>query len=50
MIPRAPPQVISIMELQDGARISDSDEDSGLPQTDPHRALNVNLDSVNLEE
>ena len=37
------PQVISTMELPEGARLSDS-EDDGRPQTDPHRALNIDLD------
>jgi len=32
------------MELPEGARLSDSDEENSLPQTDPHRALNVNLE------
>lgn len=38
------PQVISTMELPEGARLSDS-EDDGRPQTDPHRALNIDLDT-----
>ena len=37
------PQVISTMELPEGARLSDS-EDDGRPQTDPHRALNIDLE------
>ena len=39
----AAPQVISTMELPEGARLSDSEEDSRLP-SDPHRALNIDLD------
>lgn len=31
------------MELPEGARLSDS-EDDGRPQTDPHRALNIDLE------
>lgn len=37
------PQVISTMELPEGARLSDS-EDDGRPQTDPHRALDIDLE------
>ena len=37
------PQVISTMELPEGARQSDSDDDER-PQSDPHRALNIDLD------
>jgi len=38
------PQVISTMELPEGARLSDSDDDDGRPQTDPHRALDIDLE------
>jgi len=38
------PQVISTMELPDGARLSDSDNDDARSETDPHRALNINLE------
>ena len=40
----ASPEVISTMELPDGARLSDSDNDDGHSETDPHRALNIDLE------
>ena len=39
-----PVQVISTMELPEGARLSDSEDDSR-PETDPHRALNIDLEA-----
>jgi len=32
------------MELPDGARLSDSDNDDARSETDPHRALNIDLE------
>lgn len=42
-VPVVAPQVISTMELPEGARLSDSDDD-GRPQSDPHRALDIDLE------
>lgn len=42
-VPHVAPQVISTMELPEGARLSDS-EDDGRPQSDPHRALDIDLE------
>ena len=32
------------MEFPDGARLSDSDNDDARSETDPHRALNIDLE------
>lgn len=41
---KASPLVLSNMELPEGARLSDSDDFDDRNPSDPHRALDINLD------